>query len=434
MKKIVLIAALSLLIISQSIAQLKLTAELRPRGEYRSGYQKILLPDDKAAFFISQRTRLSAYYKTGNFDFGLSFQDVRVWGDEGLYSSTGVFGDYASLDLNEAWMSIKLYEKGSLKAGRQFWIIDDERIIASRTWNQSQIKYDALLYQHMSEKIEVNLGMSWNSSLENLLGNEYPDDKMKTLNFLRIRKPLNDWLDVSAIAIASGFMRDDTSEVIIMQGTYGVYLNIKKEGLTAILNGYYQNGNSRYKSTSSAWMFSAKGDYKFSKVSIGAGIDWLSGNDAKKTDPSYQEKDHFFDILYGVRHRYYGHLDYFNNMRKATSAAGLVDPYLKFRWWFVPAASLNADFHYFWLHGHLENPGFEPPSPVYLSRALGPEIDLNISWDINKFINLKGGYSMMFPTKTMNILQGNDPDNARKAGWAWIMLTATPVLLDTSQK
>lgn len=70
----------------------------------------------------------------------------------------------------------------------------------------------------------------------------------------------------------------------------------------------------------------------------------------------------------------------------------------------------------------------------YTENDLAPEVDLNISWDIKKFINLKGGYSMMFPPCTMDLLQGNDPEKSLNASWVWIMVTATPVIYDSSKK
>ena len=55
-----------------AIAQFNISAELRPRFEYRHGY-KTLMPDDvKAASFVSPRTRLNTQYVHENLKLYLS--------------------------------------------------------------------------------------------------------------------------------------------------------------------------------------------------------------------------------------------------------------------------------------------------------------------------------------------------------------------------
>jgi hypothetical protein len=414
-------------------AQLVMQAEIRPRGEVRLGYQQLPELDDHAAYFISQRTRLTLNYTHKILSLGFSIQDVRIWGDETIYTSTGIVGDNGTFDLNEAWIGLQIYPSGFLKIGRQYWLYEDERIFSVRNWNQYQVKYDAVLLQHKTDRFRLDVGLSYNASAESVAGNPYPDDKMRTINFIYFQKPVNNWMNFSLSAIATGFMRDDTSEVMFIQGTYAGYLNVKREKFTGIASLFYQNGNSRYKTTSSAYMFSVKGDYKFGKFSLGGGLDYISGQDDSRTDAGYQEKDHFFDILYGVRHRYYGHMDLFNNMRKVTAQGGLVNPFINLKYNINKKTSVYADIHHFWLQATIEDPTAEEPGN-YLEKALGPEFDLGVNWSINEFINLKGGYSMFFPTETMNILESNERGNDMPGAWTWLMLTVNPVLLDTGKK
>jgi hypothetical protein len=166
MKRIVLFCGLFLLIISQSLAQFTLNGEFRPRFEYRGGYSELLSNDEDPVLTVSNRTRLSAYYQTGIFTFGFAIQDIRVWGDDDWYASNAVVGNYASLDLNEGWLGIKAYKNGLIKIGRQYWSYDDERILSTRSWNQSQVKYDAVLFQHTIDKLQVDLGLSWNNKAD----------------------------------------------------------------------------------------------------------------------------------------------------------------------------------------------------------------------------------------------------------------------------
>jgi hypothetical protein len=428
MKKVLLFCALSLLIFSQTFGQFSLKGEFRPRFEYRGGYSQLLTNEQNPVLTISNRTRLSAYYKTGIFSFGLGIQDVRVWGDDDWYNSTANVGSKSSIDLNEGWLGISPYKHGLIKIGRQYWVYDDERLLSQRSWNQSEVKYDAVLFQHIQDKLQFDVGMSWNN-----LADVYPDDKMKSLNFIYLKKGIKDWLNVSVIALASGFTATDTTTDINWQGTYGAYLNVKKGGLTALASGYYQNGRSRFGGEkTSAYMFAVNGDYLIKKiVSVGAGIDYLSGQDQKNSNADYMEKAHSFDILYGMTHRFLGHMDLFTNLPKSTKDGGIVDAFVRFKWIFVENGNLGADFHFFSLQNNVIDNSAE--GLAYYSKGLGQELDLYVIWDFNKIFNLRGGYSFYLSTDTMDKLQGVY-GNARFPGWAWLMLTVKPVFLDTAQK
>ena len=433
MKRALLFCAFVLLFFSQSFSQFILKAEYRPRFEYRSGYGQLLTMDQDPVLTVSQRTRISSSYQTGILSFGLGIQDVRVWGDEDWYSTNSVVGDSASLDLNEAWIGIKPYENGFIKIGRQYWIYEDERMLSQRNWNQSEVKYDGILYQNKLGKTQIDLGLSWNNKVDKAFTEPYPNNKMKSLNFIYIKRTINDWLYVSATALASGFLDNDSTNAINWMGTYGAYMSIKKGGLSALANGYYQSGTSRFSGkTTSAYMFTVNGDYLIKKkFSIGAGIDYLSGHDQENSETGYQEKSHAYDVLYGISHRYLGHMDLFSNLPKSTKNAGLSDIFIRAKWYFKETSHLGADFHLFSLQ---TNVAYTVEDEIfYYDKNLGKELDFYCSWDINKIFNIKGGYSFFMASETMEKFQGVY-GNARFPNWAWIMLTAKPVFLDTTPK
>ncbi|MCU0371509.1 MAG: alginate export family protein [Bacteroidales bacterium] len=419
MKNVILICGFVLLIISQTSAQFTLKGEFRPRFEYRDGYGKILAEDEKPITIISQRSRLSAYYQTGIYSFGFAIQDVMIWGDEDLYSSTGVFGSKSSIDLNEAWIGIKPYERGFIKIGRQYWAYEDERLLSLRNWNQSEIKYDAVLFRHSQDKLQVDAGLSWNNDIDRNFSNEYPTGKMKSLNYVYVKKQVNEWLYASAMAMASGFTATDTTSDINWNGTYGAYLGVKKDGLSVLASGFFQNGKSRKGPVSQAYMFAMNGDYLIKNTfSVGAGIDYLSGQNQENTDPDYADQTHAFDIFYGIRHRVFGHMDLFNNLPKSTGDGGLVDVFVRLKWLPVKNTTLGADFHFFSLQNNVIDRTTE--DITYLSKGLGQELDLNASWDISKIFNIKGGYSFFLVTDSMEKLQGIEPGTSRFPTWAWI--------------
>ena len=219
-------------------------------------------------------------------------------------------------------------------------------------------------------------------------------------------------------------MKDSISGISYMAGTYSLYFKANSENFKIKVSGFYQNGRSREGLKHSAYMFSVSGLYKPGRFGIGAGLDYLSGNESSKDG-----KDHAFDILYGARHKYYGHMDYFNNMQKATGMGGLIDPYFQFKWEINPKTDIQLDLHYFFLENKTADPYFDQTGIQYLTAQLGPEADLGISWDMFSILNLKGGYSCMLPTSSMEKLQGIYPRNYKLYNWVWIMITAKPVFI-----
>jgi hypothetical protein len=180
-------------------------------------------------------------------------------------------------------------------------------------------------------------------------------------------------------------------------------------------------------------MFALSGDYLIKeKYSVGAGIDYLSGHNQESSDSAYLEKAHAFDIFYGTRHGVFGHMDLFNNLPKSTDNGGLVDIFLRLKWIPVPSTKIGADFHLFSLQNNVVDKTSE--GLAYLPKGLGQEVDLNFSWDISKIFNIKGGYSFFLLTDSMEKLQGIEPGTSRFPTWVWVMITAKPIFLDTTQK
>src|SRR5260370_5819833 len=73
---------LSALFFGSVHAQLTLSGQLRTRTELRDGQGAPLSKGSAGAFFTSQRTRLNALFSTYRLKFGVSLQDVRVWGQD----------------------------------------------------------------------------------------------------------------------------------------------------------------------------------------------------------------------------------------------------------------------------------------------------------------------------------------------------------------
>lgn len=436
-----------IMIVKIGLSQFLIDAEIRPRAEFRHGYK--LLPESGvvAANFISQRTRLNFKYSHAHLNIGISLQDVRVWGDEQMFSSTGVFGDNASIDLKEGWIELFAGEYHKFKVGRQFMSYEDERLIAKRNWNQNAMAYDAFLYKFSKNDMKLHVGLSFNNNKENTFGGDYNlydeiiyldtvtnslitqkvsvGSRVQSLNFLYLSKALNEKAHLSFFALATGFQKPGSKNTIYFKGTYGLFLKYTPEKFGMRTSLYYQNGKNKIGQNVSAYMFNFCGTYTLDPFSLKAGMDYISGQDAENKNENYQDKDHFFDIFYGARHKYYGQMDYFSNMRAATSNGGLVDLYGGLEYKLSDKFDISVDYHYFSLQNKVldENELNEP-----LKKALASELDLSCSIKLIKEVKISGGFSFLLPTESLEKIQGVESGSSKFAYWGWLMVTANPIL------
>src|SRR3954466_15615811 len=86
-------------------AQFTFTGQLRTRTEVRDGLGNLVLKGSKPAAFTSQRTRLIFGYKWDRLTFGVSMQDIRVWGQDASSTSNA---DGNRLMLHEGWAELTL--------------------------------------------------------------------------------------------------------------------------------------------------------------------------------------------------------------------------------------------------------------------------------------------------------------------------------------
>jgi len=182
----IFIGIVAMLLSFKGYSQLSIAAEIRTRAERDDGYKMILLEDMNPAHFIGQRTRLKINYAHEKFRIGVSIQDVRVWGDEDLYNSTGVYGDYSSIDLYEGFGQWLISKTVSLKVGRQELKYDDQRLLSTRNWNNHGLSYDAAVFKIESSEVgfQFDAGFSYASNSENLYEEYYNNMKMKSLAFI----------------------------------------------------------------------------------------------------------------------------------------------------------------------------------------------------------------------------------------------------------
>lgn len=156
-------------------AQFSLIGQVRTRSELRNGFGTLNLNDAKAAFFTSQRTRLTFGYKWERLNFQTSIQDVRIWGQDASSISNS---DGSKFMLHEAWAEVvlanmadttfkfRLIENLSLKIGRQELLYDDSRLLGNLDWLQQARRHDAVVLKALHKGWQVDIGAAFNQNTD----------------------------------------------------------------------------------------------------------------------------------------------------------------------------------------------------------------------------------------------------------------------------
>lgn len=408
-----IITVIFLFVVLETRAQFKIEAQYRPRFELRDGYRKLATDGSVPTVVISQRTRLSFSYESEKLKLKLTPQDVRVWGDEQLASSTGVYGDNASIDLFEAYAEMRIGNLGWLSVGRQQLVYDFERLLAARNWNQNGMAYDAIVLKLGINQWNIHAGSSWNSLDATLSDNLYLPDRIKSLNYLWANRKFSDQLNFSFLHIASGVTETDSTNTLHFRQTTGINAEYKWNNLKLRGNAYYQYGKNNTGTTVSAFLIDADAGYNIGNITPGVGLSYLSGNN----DPD-GSTDKLFDVLYGARHRYFGHMDYFRDFAKHTKEGGLADFYAYLKYEFSKTISLTNIGHYFLL----AQTNALTPNDKYL----GYENELMLNYKFNDWGTIKSGYVFYLPTESFKTLQG--VSNDKFSQFFYLELTLKPTL------
>lgn len=410
----------------------KISAEVRPRYEYRHGY-KTLFPDDfNAASFVSQRTRLNGYFANDIFKAYVSFQDVRVWGDVKQLNSSDLNG----LSVHEAWAQVKIAKFLQLKVGRMEIIYDDHRIFGSVGWAQQARSHDAAVLKFLfTENHKLDFGFAINAMGESLYRIDYTNSNYKTIQWLHYHGAFGK-AGLSVLFLNNGLAYDaaagDTSkpytEEIAYSQTIGARFSYKAKKVKFNIATYYQGGKNKSNNDLAALYFA--GDVSFALVkafTFGIGGEYLSGTATKDKGVS-GEKDKSFTPFYGTNHKFNGWMDYFY-VGNHGGNVGLIDVYLPLKVT-IKKVSLALIPHYLMSAATVskalptEARGVDAWEDY--SSGLGTELDFVVTYKINKSVIIQGGYSQMFATETMEVLKGGNYKNTNN--WAWIMLTFKPTL------
>lgn len=374
--------------------------------------------DDKAAFFTSQRMRLNAAYSLDKLKFGLSIQDVRVWGDLAQQSSTS-----NQLMLYQGWADYMFTKQFSVKMGRQELKYDDERIFGNVDWLHQGRTHDLVLFK-FEKKFLLHIGLAFNQESEKVKGTEYNfSGNYKTMQFIWFNKKINS-IGLSLLFLNNGLQNKSADAVPVYKTSFsqtlGTRLTYDKNILSCYGSTYYTTGKDFTLRDLSAY-YANLGLHAKLNNNWGTGLGWefLSGTSQKEKKENTKYTNHSFTPFYGTNHKFNGFMDYFY-VGNHLNSVGLNDIYgnLTFK-----KNKFNMTFspHLFYSANDVLNPSV---NGELMGKSLGKEIDLAAGYKLDEVIQLSCGYSQMFGSETLKVLSGGDKIVTNN--WAWVMITFKP--------
>lgn len=417
-------------------AQFEISAELRPRFELNNGYANVPTNQTEPTYFVSQRSRINLNFNQEKYRMYFSLQDVRVWGADNIATGTGSLMNTGSTGIHQVWAEFDMFKNSRIRVGRQELKYDDQRLLAGRNWNQYGQTYDALLYSYKRENWQFDVVLSYNNDASKGSSAGFGDNnfdvdpigrRLRTLNFIYIKNQITDEFSLSMLNLLTGYQADTASSTTYLMATQGFFAEYKKNAFTGKFNAYYQYGKTQSGMDVSAYMLTAEVDYKARKLSIGVGIDYLSGQDAGNTNTDYTKKYHAFDLLYGGRYARYGNMNQYL-VPGSTGNGGLIDIYPKLAYHFTPKSTISATYHFFSLATKIDEPG---GNLTLLEGSLGGELDMIYAHKFSKEIVLSTGLSVYNTNDTFAKMKAILPDNIKTPVWGWLMLTFKPTLFSS---
>ncbi|TYA53833.1 alginate export family protein [Formosa maritima] len=418
MKKLLAILCIGLGMVTYA-QEFEISAELKPRFEYRHGYKTLAVDSLNAATFVSQRTRLNLGYKSEKYNAYFSVQNVRVWGDV----STLATSDKNGTTIHQAWAEAILTNQFSIKFGRQEIVYDDQRMFGNVDWAQQARSHDALIVTFRpNENNRIDLGLAISAESESLFEEDYTVNNYKSFQYLWYHTNLKDF-GLSFLILNNGYAFDDENDEqqVDYNQTFGTYATYAKNKLNADASIYFQTGKIADIDLS-AYDFALNVHYAITdSFNIGIGGEYLSGTDMNATDNKLKS----FNPWFGTNHKFNGWMDYFyvgnhiNNVGLIDLNATIAYQKNKFSAKLVP--------HFFSSAATIVDGMGEE-----MSNGLGTEIDLVLGYKFSKDINFQVGYSQMFATESMEVIKGGDKDATNN--WAWAMIVVKPTLFKTNFK
>ena len=412
-----------------------LDLHIMTRGEIRDGGMVTSEEetDDRANFALS-RERLIVGYE--NLRLKRDSSDMEPWLQMNLnVQHQGVWGQSGkgAFNVHEGWARLTARNGLFAQVGRQILAYDDERIIGPNDWSMAGISHDALKVGYEGHGHSVHGIFSYNQNAENVSGGTYyangaqPYKMMETVwyHYDVPKIPLGASLLFMNLGMQGGEKgKNERTEWQQVLGGYVKY-DTKKWSLEG--SYYRQMGHNEEGIRIKAWMVSVKGTVNPSPIyGFEMGYDHLSGDKLFAVPPKggFGLVKHNvikgFNPIYGSHHKFYGAMDFFyvttyvNGFTPGLQNAfvgGYVKP--------LKGLKIGLSYHYLAMSTKL----------IEMKKSLGHELELGISYQIIKQVNVSAGFSFMKGTRTMEQLKRISGDGSLK--WGWLSLNITPRIFST---
>ena len=408
-----------------------LSAQLRPRFEYRNGAYVPLQEGEKPAILVNNRARINFDYRHGDqLQLFLSFQNVNIWGQAPQVQLNDRTG---GLSIFEAYAALPIYKDINAKIGRQMIVLDEDRIFGSLDWHPAGRAHDAININWKNDKLSLRSFFAFNQNYldgnaSNVKGNvnnpkgQYfyiapGTQPYQHLEAVHAHYNITPTQGVSVLVANLGQRNSSNNDIDYNMQTIGFHYRGKSDALRYGAEGYLQTGKNAAGKDKEAFLLAALVGYQFTPAfSATLGLDYLSGNDTN----SSSNKDKAFNPFSGTNHKFYGFMDHFYVLPNSPKV-GLLNPYLNLNLKTSDKGSLSATGHYFRSAGKILG------SEDNKTRHLGVEGDLVYTHKIQQYVSLQAGYSLFIPSDSYKSLRGLR--NVRKQqDWLWCSLNINPKL------
>ena len=405
-----------------------LSAQLRPRFEYRNGAYEPLQEGEKPAILVNNRTRLNFDYHHGDqLQLFLSFQNVNIWGQA---PQVQVKDRTGGLSVFEAYAALPIYEELNIKIGRQMIVLDEDRIFGSLDWHPAGRAHDAVNINWKNDKLTLRSFFAFNQNyLEgNITSGNVNNPKgqffapggqpYQHLEAVHAHYDFAPTQGLSVLIANLGQRNDLVDDNDYNMQTIGFHYRGKSDALRYGAEAYLQTGKNAAGKDKEAFLLAGLVGYQFTPTfSATLGVDYLSGNDTN----SSSDKDKTFNPFSGTNHKFYGFMDHFY-VSYPSHSYGLLNPYLTLNLKTSDKGSLSATGHYFHSAGKiLGDQGSK-------TRLLAVEGDLVYTHKIQQYVSLQAGYSLIVPSSTYKQQRGLNLKVRKQQDWLWCSLNINPKL------
>ena len=359
----------------------QVTLQVRPRSEWRDGYQRLREPGVAGELNTTQRTRITWHHSTSKWEVKLGFQDVRMVGDMAGNQGYGAFA------ATESWGAWKPNDGTRITAGRQRIAFDNERIVGAVNWSQYGRFLDGIRWDQKSSLGETTAALTWDApaGLTRVMGH-------------------HTYKSGSVRASLLYFDQLNSSDPAASLRTAGFTCTNKPANRTVafLMEGYFQQGH-----IDATTSFMGVAELHVKTVSFGKGlvaVDWLEGDDRGRA----------FNPFLGTNHRHYGWMDQFY---VGIPANGLVDARVH---WSKPFNRSNLKAKWDVRYHRFYNATWD--------ALFANELDAVVVFTPTKSVKASFGWSVMTATDAMYASQGRSPEDTRLQQWGWIALNFSPTV------